>query len=432
MFARNLINWMASAVLLLSMAWLHAADFSDEEKEKAIVHVERLEAESFANREAAVNELKKLPSEALPWLEELIGATGPVDIDLRSRLKSVVRTLKKRSAEESLRSGTQVKIDLKDVEPDEVLAALKGSLGSSLTGTNTRGIWEKKTKNDFSFEGSFWEAVDAMLETFPPGRGEREDLSGEYRMGHWGVTDFKASENPSVNTGILRVRHARMALENNGGKDYLVVTLVPSVEPVYQVEALALLVKGLELEDGTMLVPEKKVQEWKAQQSGSRYSPGGVFTWTFPLRKGVDLGGVAGIEGVAEIKLRRQIWAEVDLPEDLNDPVKMNSNVELQVLERDEGLLKIQFKGKGSEPACFDDYELRKEAYQVLDADGKILKFSVNSSSSGGGDGWRNSYKGKIDGEPAKVRANLPGGEQKVQLEFRLSDLPMPGSSLVE
>ena len=94
--------------------------------------------------------------------------------------------------------------------------------------------------------------------------------------------------------------------------------------------------------------------------------------------------------------------------------------------------MKIQFEGKGSEPACFDDYELRKEAYQVLDKGGKVLKFSVNSSSSGGGNGWRNSYAGKIDGEPARVRAKLPGSDQDVQLKFDLFDLPMPGSSLVD
>ena len=154
--------------------------------------------------------------------------------------------------------------------------------------------------------------------------------------------------------------------------------------------------------------------------------------WIFPLKKGVKLGAVAGLEGGAEIKVRRLVWAEVDLPEELNEAVNMNSNVELQVLERGEGRLKIQFEGKGSEPTCFDDYQLRKEAYHVLDAEGEILKFDVNSSSSGGGKGWRNSYAGKVEGEPAKVRAKLPVGEQRVDLKFDLFDLPMPGASLIE
>jgi len=270
------------------------------------------------------------------------------------------------------------------------------------------------------------------LEAFPPEQGGRENLGGEYRMGRWNANDFKAAPSTSANNGILRVRHARMALENTGGKDYLVVTLVPSVEPTYLVEELSLLVKGLALAGGTQIEPEKKICEWKSQHSGARYNPGAVFTWIFSLEKGTVLRGVAALDGVAKIKARRLTWAEVDLPADLDDPVKMNSNVELRVLERDEGSLKIQFEGKGSEPACFDDYELRNEAYEILDADGKVLKFNVNSSSSGGGNGWRNSYSGKIDGVPARVRAKLPGGEQDVQLKFDLGDLPMPGSSLVE
>ena len=113
--------------------------------------------------------------------------------------------------------------------------------------------------------------------------------------------DFKAAaEVGGVSRGILRVRHARMALENSGGKDYLVVTLVPSVEPGYQVEGLGLAVKGLALEDGTLLEPIKKSLDWQAQSDGSQFSPAASFTWTFLLEKGVKLGSSAAIEGRCE------------------------------------------------------------------------------------------------------------------------------------
>ena len=410
-----------------------AADqFSNADREEAVALVGQLEADGFAKREAALNALETLPITALPWLEELIASTRPTEIELRSRLKSVVRTLKKRDAEVALREGTQVKIDLKAATPGDILESFKDILGSSLTGVRAKSIWGKEVTADFSFEGSFWDAVDGLLETFPPEPGGRENLGAEHRIGRWGESDFSASGNASVNPGILRVRPGRMALENTGGKDYLVVTLVPSVEPTYQVEELSLMVKGLTLEDGTELEPEKKICEWKSKYSGARYSPSGVYTWIFPLEKGVNLRGAAGLEGIAKIKARRLNWAEVELPENLDDPVNISSSVELKVLEREAGRLKIQFEGKGSEPACFDDYELRKEAYQVLDKDGKVLDFNVNSSSSGGGNGWRNSYAGRIEGEPARVRAKLPGGEQEVQLKFNLADLPMPGSSLID
>ena len=424
---------VALAVISFGLFSALASDeFLQADREEALALVGQLEADGFARREAALKALEALPITALPWLEELIDSAQPTDIELRSRLKSVVRTLKKRDAEVSLREGTQVKIDLKAAPPGDVLESLKEALGSSLTGDRAKSIWGKEVTADFSFEGSFWDAVDAMLETFPPEAGGRENLGAEHRIGRWGKSDFSAWGNGSVNHGILRVRHGRMALENTGGKDYLVVTLVPSVEPTYQVEELSLMIRSLKLEDGTLLEPEKKICEWKSKYSGAKYSPSGVYTWIFPLEKGVVLRGAAALEGIAKINARRLNWAEVDLPEDLDDPVSISSSVELKVLEREPGRLKIQFEGKGSEPACFDDYELRKEAYQVLDKEGKVLEFNVNSSSSGGGNGWKNSYAGKIEGEPARVRAKLPGGEQEVQLKFDLSDLPMPGSSLVE
>ncbi len=407
-------------------------ELSAPQKERAGRLIEQLASDDFSARIAAGAELEALPVEALPLFEEAIERCEPGELDLRARLKSIVRKLKLRSSEALLRTGTPVKIDLKAADPAEVLQALRGAVGISLTGTRQREIWDDEAERDFSFDGSYWGAVDAMMTRFPPGLAVRENLGAEYRLGRWGEADFHAASQPSASVGILRVRHARMALENSGGKDYLVVTLVPNIEPGYQVESLALLVRGLALEDGTVIEPEKKVQDWKAQFSGSRYSPGSVYTWTFPLEKGMQLRGAAGIAGAAELVVRRNHWCEVDLPEDLDQAVAMNSSVELKVLERGDGRLKIQFEGKGSEPACFDDYELRKESYQVLDKDGEPLEFKVNSSSSGGGRGWRNSYGGKIQGEPAKVRANLPGSEQKVELGFQLSDLAMPGSSLVD
>jgi hypothetical protein len=416
----------------LGMGARAADGFSKDDRVRAEALIPQLGGDSFAARVKAAKELEGLPAEAMPWLEARIDQCGADQVDLRTRLKAIARTLKKRGAEKMLRGGTQVAIDLKAAGPREVLDELTELAGISLTGANLGEVWDDEFAKDFTFNGSFWAAVDAMLEAFPPGEAVRENLGADYRMGRWGELDFRAAKHPSAIAGIVRVRHARMALENSGGKDYLVVTLVPNVEPSYQVESLALLVGGLTLEDGTILEPEKKVNEWKAQFSGSRYSPGGVFTWTFPLEKGLNLRGSATLEGALKLAVRRNFWCEADLPEDLDDPVMMNSSVELKVLERGDGRLKIQFEGKGSEPACFDDYELRKESYQLLDAAGEPLEFNVNSSSSGGGKGWRNSYAGKIEGDPAKVRANLPGAEQKMELKFRLKGLAMPGSSLVD
>ena len=283
---RGAIAAALSMIVFGLLAAFAGDEFSDEDQEKALALVGQLEADSFAKREAAANALGNLPATALPWLEELVEATGPTDVELRGRLKKIIMALKKRESELTLRNGTQVKIDLKAAKPSAVLEALKDQVGSSLTGARASSIWAKEQAKDFSFEGSFWEAVDTLLEVYPPKTGGRENLGNEYRIGRWGEQDFKAAQNSSVSNGILRVRHGRMALENTGGKDYLVVTLVPAVEPTYQIEEVALLVKGLALDDGTMIEPEKKICEWKAQYSSSRYNPGSVFTWIFPAEEG--------------------------------------------------------------------------------------------------------------------------------------------------
>ncbi|MFT4546631.1 MAG: hypothetical protein ACI8XO_000475 [Verrucomicrobiales bacterium] len=429
-----------SCATFVILAWLGicgaiaAQEFSSGDEEEAMALIVKLEGETFIEREAAMTALEKLPASSLPWLGEMLELTGAKDVELRSRLKSILRTLKKRVAEKGLIEGTHVKIDLEAARPEDVLEALEEQVGSAFTNRQDLRGWMNGEKRKFTFEGSFWEAVDALMEEFPQQEAEREALSdSSYRMVRWRSADFKAAAQSGVSNGIVRLRHARMALENNNGKDYLVVTLVPSVEPCYQVEGLELTLKGLALEDGTMLKPETKSKLWQSGSNGSQFSPAGTFTWIFPLEKGVALRGTAGIEAAAKVSVRRLIWSEVGLPQDLNDPVEINGNVELQVLEREEGTLKVQFEGKGSEPAAFDDYQLRQEAYQILDKDGKRLDFQVRSTSSGGGgNSWRNSYGGKIDGEPARLKAHLPSGLQEVELKFDLSDLPMPGSSLVE
>ena len=418
------------------MAKGYAQEFSDEEKEKALKLIEQLEADSFADREAAVDELEKLPVSALPWLDEMIDHTRPTELELRSRLKSIVRSLKKRDAETSLRDGTATTVKLQGAQVDEFLEELELQNGSRLGRKGEGSIWKEKESKDIDFSGTYWEAVDHLFELFPPPAGEREAFSvSDYRFTSWTKADFFAGTQPSVNAGILRVRHGRFALENSGGKDRLVLTLVPSVEPRYQVDELAILIKGIGFEDGTVLEPEDKVCRFETSRNSSstRYNPVGSFTWVFPLEKGVSFKGAARVEAIADLEVRRLDWVETDLPEDLNEKVEMSSAVDFQVLEREEGRLKIEFEGSGQEPEHFDDYRLRDEAYKLFDADGNELEFNVNSTSSGGGGmNWRISFGGKIDGEAVRIRSRLPGGKQKVQMKFELDELPLPGSSLVE
>ena len=437
-------NWgnqiWPSALVLVAVVWFGlggtalSLEFSDEEKEQALELIGKLEADGFAEREAAMKSLEALPASALPWLGEMVEAPRPTEIELRSRLKSIVRTLKKRDAQTSLKEGTKVMLKLDSAKPESALEALEKQIGSSLKSRYTNKIWDKIPPEDLEFEGTYWEAIDTILEAFPPPKGGREDLAKSYRFTRWGEADFKAAHLPSVTSGILRVRHARLAMENNGGKDSLVLNLVPSVEPRYQVEELSILIKGIVLEDGSQIEPVDNICKWESERhgSGARYNPSSVYTWIFPLEKGMKVTGVAGVEGVAELSVRRLDWVEIDLPEELNEKVKMNGNIELEVLERDEARLKIQFTGNGSKPECFDDYEMRHEAYKLMDAEGEELEFNVNSTSSGGGNGWRKSFAGSIKGDPVKLKSRLPGGAQKVQLKFDLVDLPVPGSSLAD
>ena len=414
----------------------HAQEFSDAQKKEAEALVAQLEADSFAEREAAADKLEKLPSGALPWLTEVVDGTPKTELELRSRLKSIIRSLKKKDAETGLRDGSKVVIKLEDAGPEDFIAELDLKTGSNLRVRRVKVDWGKAEPKNIDFEGSYWDAIDHLFELFPPQAGGREQFSDDdYRLSSWTKEDFLAAAQPSVNDGIVRLRHGRFALESSGGKDWLLLTMVPSVEPLYQVDEIALMIKKIVLEDGTELKPEEKICRFEGgdRGNGSEYNPASLFTWVFPLEKGTRLKGVVEIEAIADVEVRRLDWIEVDLPEELNEKVKLNSSADLKVLERGDGRLKIEFEGSGNEPEAFDDYQLREEAYKVLDADGEELDFNVNSTSSGGGmKSWRTSFAGSIKGDPVRLRTRLPGAAQKVQLKFKLEDLSLPGSTLAD
>ena len=433
------IGRIGKAAAALLIFWVGAfavsADeaFSEAEQQKARELVKQLETGDFAGRAAAAAGLEALPLSAVPWLKEKIEAAGTTDVEVTIRLKAIVHAIEKREAERGVLEGTEVKIELEAAKPADILKALNQKVGSRLNGLSIAGYWETGLEaKDFSYEGSYWGAIDAMLKLFPPNKGGRENLGGEYDMARWGKADFGASANVHSNVGILRLRNGRMSLEHSGGKDYLVVTLVPSVEPTFQAEGLTLLVEALVLESGVRLEPEKRVCEWKTEGRGVRFSPSGTFTWIFPLEKGTELRGSVKMEGVANIRARRFGWREVALPGKLDGPVDMSPTVKLSVHEGDPGNLKIQFEGQGSRPTWAAHYEYRSEGYKVLDKDGKELSYSVRRSSSSGSNGWKTSYEGAIKGEPARLRARLRDEEQEVEVEFELVDLPMPGSSLID
>ena len=420
------------AALVLVVCWLSpvsAEEFSEAERERAASLVGQLDSEVFAEREAAVKELGKLSSAAVPWLEAQIAASGGIEnIDRRSRLKAVVRSLKERRAVKDLRDGSRIKLNLEDASPEEVVRALDSAAGVRLTGVGGVEIWGDMAadRKGFSYSGNYWGAVDALIKAFPPGGGGREDLGNTYRIVRWDKADFAAAANPSATAGILRIRHARFALENFDGRDHLVLNLVPSVEPIYQVEELAVSVKRIEGAAGVQTEPAQSVCEWEATHDG-KYKPGSVFAWEFGAGAQLPPGGKVRVEGAAKLTVRRTKWFEIDLPEDIGVPIKLTADVQFTLLEREGKRLKIQFEGSGTQPAMFNDYELRKEGYSILDAAGEELKFSVNSSSSGGGNAWRNAYGGTVEGEPARVRVRLPLSPQQVELDFELEDVQLPG-----
>ncbi|MGI9239339.1 MAG: hypothetical protein ACR2RV_00980, partial [Verrucomicrobiales bacterium] len=150
-------------------------EFDEPQQERAGNLVEQLASENFSARIAAAAELEDLPAEALPWLEEAIDRCGPGDLDLRSRLKAIVRKLKLRTSEELLRTGTQVEINLKAAGPGDVMESLQQAAGISLSGARASKIWDDQRERDFTFEGSYWGAVNAMMENFPPGEAVREN-----------------------------------------------------------------------------------------------------------------------------------------------------------------------------------------------------------------------------------------------------------------
>ncbi len=394
-----------------------------------------LRSEDFAERQRAVAELGDLPLEAIPWVEsrlETAGADG--DAELRSQLAITMRRLQRRLERAQLENGSPVEIDLEAAGPDEVLAAVNALGSLPLFVLEPNRIWSGEKAADFRFSGSYWGAVDHLLRVFPPDvdlAPEREDFGLHCGFTSLAVADLTAFGQPHVTSGLLRVRVGRTGFERFNGRDYFVLTLIPKVEPKYRVERLSLTVEGVELGDGSKLVPEDRARSFDADQGhGVRsFRPAPDFTWAIPLENPIDTSRAAKVEGFAELKLRRLAWSECELPA-LNESVAVGHGIRLAVTKKGDRSVEIKIEGEGNQHYSLRTHndEAGRRFFTFRDADGGEVGFDVIGSGGGSGGGkWHQTFNCRFKkGEPVSVRLLLPGEREEIQMPVVFDAVPLP------
>ncbi len=394
-----------------------------------------LRSEDFAERQRAVAALGDLPFQAIPWVEsKLETADAGRDPESRRQLATAMRRLQKRLARAQLESGSPLEIDLEATRPGEVFAAVNALGSLPFCALDPDDIWPAAQVADFKFSGSYWGAVDHLFRVFPPDADlapEREDLGLEHDVGFMGEPDLVSLGQPHVTTGVLRVRAGRTALEHSNGRDYFVFTLVPKVEPTYVVKKVSLLVKGVELGDGTTLVPEGRMRSFDAGPGygSSTFRPVPEFTWAIPLETPLDVSRPAKIDGLAELRLQRLSWIDRELPNP-NESVGLGGGVRLTVTEKGEDSIRIKIDGKFDQ--YFDlsrhDGEGMRHLFSFRDADGGEIGFNVFSSGAGDrGNRWHQTFGCRFSkGDPASIRILVPGEMEKIQIPMVLDPVPLP------
>ncbi|MCW8132598.1 MAG: hypothetical protein KIS92_19775 [Planctomycetota bacterium] len=218
-------------------------------------YVARLNSNDFDERESGLKRLLEMDAAVLPWIKERMDAKRPGEAlgkEVRARLAQVVANMESRTGSAKASEGTQVALKLAGAGPKEIAQELERQTGNALP-ADFAGRLTPKDPADFSFTGSYWDAVDALLAAYPPktdGKWKRENLATPRSATAWTEGDYEGWDAPHANAGICRVRVARVALEREAGGQTLAVVLSPLLESNLIVERLDLNVEVFKLAGG--------------------------------------------------------------------------------------------------------------------------------------------------------------------------------------
>lgn len=443
---RSATKWWACGWLLSALASgaAEAPALPQDVVQEIGRQIARLESSDFDEREAGLKKLRAMPREAVGHLKELLaGRDRKLSAEARGRIAMVINELEAQRLSGEAAEGSMVRLALQDAGPEEILAELGRQLKLDRPLALPRKL-KAAPKEDFSFNGAYWDAVDSLLKRYPPLADEawqRESLETHRYINRLTAADFDPAALPHANAGICRVRAGRVALERLAGGQCLLLTLVPLVEPRFEVEYLSVHVDKVLLDAARSLKPQRlgaatrakamrggwgDIQVWVGNpenQASFMYSPAAEATFSMlademaPADRGVTISGELEL-GVREMEFETKTIRQ------LAQSCKLSNGITLTVREANnvwevDGVLAPEGRGVDAGQAC--------TTCHFLDANDVCLKVSnAGWRHKGGGRNFEVTATYKVEGRPAKVRIAVPGKLREVLVPFTLKDVPLP------
>lgn len=439
--------WMCGWLLgALTLRAVEAPALPQDVIQEIEKQVARLESADFDEREAGLKKLRALPREAMSHLKSMLVSRGQerkLSPEARGRIAMVINELEAQRLSGEAAEGSPVKLALKAAGPEEILAELSRQLKLGQPLEAPRKL-KADSKEDFNFEGTYWDAVDRLLQRYSPQLDEqwqRESLEAHRLVTRWTAADFDPMALPHANAGICRIRVGRVALERTAGGQSLMLTLVPLVEPRFEVEHMTVHLDKVLLDATRSLKPQRLGAATRAKVTrggwggmvvwfGNRenqltfmFSPATEATFSMPTNDLATTDRSITVSGELELGVREQ-EIETKTIRQVAQPCKLSNGVTLTVREAN-GVWEVE--GTTAPEARGTDSGQTFTACQFLDANDVWL----TASSAG----WRHKGSGKnleiiasykVVGRPAKVRIVIPGKLREVLVPFTLKEVPLP------
>ncbi|MBI3831980.1 MAG: hypothetical protein HY291_20835 [Planctomycetes bacterium] len=407
--------------------------------------IARLDSTDFDERESALKKLQELDPAALPYLKSLVDSKRSLSEEVRGRLTMVVNALEAKRASGETVKGTTVSLRLSKAGPKEILQELAKQVHAEpLPDFETRLPAEPAA--DFNFTGSYWEAIDQLLRLYPPkdnGKWTRENLAESRALNRWTAEDYDGCALPHAIAEVCRIRVGHVALERNAKGQALTLTLVPLVEPRYEVDKLKVQVDTFTLSAGKALKPQWVFQPKPnnanavANQinipflvragadgllSPLLFSPQAECFFAAPAADLLATDRLMSLEGSVAMTIRETDEVEKTLRE-VASPINLPGGYTFSAHSTREGI-EVQLSGGGN----FNElgHHLRDRVL-FLDANGTALDAQfVSTSLQGGVQGFTLVVKSKVTGNPVKVRVSIPGKPLDVNVPFKIKDVALP------
>ena len=397
--------------------------------------VEQLDSDAFAEREQAQGKLLQLPVSALQWVETRLGRSEGRSLEHRRRLTRVVSHLRLRKANLRVERGTQVRLDFEHATPAQVLDELYRQAGGSLNPDGSEWAWESAAApKPFQYQGSFWGAIDSLAEAMPPSKLAAQDSLLKASFNSWKPGDLNAlsASDPAASAGVFRIRDAGIAVANSGKPDAFGITLMPAVEPSYEVLDLSVSLIAIRFDDGSALSSGKLPKRWSRKKYETHYSPAESFHWVLSREKMAREGcKTFEVDVVADLTVQRLTWHERAIPAKPHQYHDLNAISRFHVKRKNGSLLELGFEGSGRRPATLFDRQRYATSLIYLDDTGEAVPFRSRGTSSGPSSlGWRRSFRNEFAlREPSRFRVLLPAESRRTILSCTLKGLAVPGTN---